>query len=232
MTNLVIKGIIGVAAMSKISWALGEDEDARQLDSASARLIGSRKSNSFSQNQQRLLGTYGDTNSWALLYNLYADQLLETNLVDYNLLQLQTAFYQTLLNSSSASQFGIAIDNTIQQASVGILAWALFTAATVTDNGVRDRIIDGVWNRASSNKTPSAFPDHYQLGSGDAVDGIAGPAAGAIFSLLALNVSSKNISITPSIRKWSKPLGIWHALNHLMRLIVTGADWSWLVDLE
>ncbi|KAI0645914.1 hypothetical protein C8Q79DRAFT_1053364 [Trametes meyenii] len=179
MTNLAIKGIIGVAAMAEISRALGQESDAQQFDS-----------HAFYTDQKRLLGVYGDTQSWALLYNIYADRLLGTSIVSDTLLQQRLSS-----TTATTSQFGIAIDNTIQQAST---AWTLLTAATVTDNAVRDRLIEGVWNRANLSTALGAFPDNYQLTSGATVDGEAGPAAGAMFSLLALNVSSKPIVIPPS----------------------------------
>lgn len=37
-----------------------------------------------SSDQQHLLGQYGDESSWAMLYNVYADLLLQTNLIPKN----------------------------------------------------------------------------------------------------------------------------------------------------
>ncbi len=100
MTNLALKGIIGVKAMAEISRALGKDSDAQEYDvrvshfdvacvavakislqSHASALIGSWLSLAESSSQQHLLGVYGDQQSWALLYNIYADLLLGTKLV-------------------------------------------------------------------------------------------------------------------------------------------------------
>lgn len=45
-------------------------------------LIGQWRSLAMSSDQKRLLNAYGDQQSWTTLYNLYADKLLGTDLVD------------------------------------------------------------------------------------------------------------------------------------------------------
>lgn len=99
MTNLAIKGIIGVKAMAQISHAVGNDADGQQYDvrrdyqvrvhpadrinvqSHAAALVGQWQSLALSSDQKHLLRVYNDQTSWALMYNLYADRLLGTNLV-------------------------------------------------------------------------------------------------------------------------------------------------------
>lgn len=56
------------------------------------------------------------------------------------------------------------------------LAWTLLTAATVSDTGVRDALIERVWNRVSSNVTLGAFPDGYNSTSGALLSGGSGNA--------------------------------------------------------
>ncbi|KAI0358680.1 DUF1793-domain-containing protein [Trametes cingulata] len=193
MTNLAIKGIIGVKAMAEISRALGEDFDAQQYESHAAALVGQWQSLALSTDQKHILGTYGNQQSWALMYNLYADRLLGTNIVNQALLQGQTAFYNTLLQS--APVFGLPLDNTVGGTSA---AWLLFTAATVLGNGVRDSLIEGVWARASSNVTGGAFPDQYDAATGSVLEGSPSPALGAMYSFLALNVPNTTITVSLS----------------------------------
>ncbi|KAL1942376.1 hypothetical protein VTO73DRAFT_5978 [Trametes versicolor] len=75
MTNLALKGIIGVKAMAEISQALGQKNYA-------ASLAASWVSLAMSSSGDRLLGSYDDEQSWALMYNLYADRLLQTGVVE------------------------------------------------------------------------------------------------------------------------------------------------------
>ncbi|KAI0762087.1 hypothetical protein BD413DRAFT_643854 [Trametes elegans] len=198
MTNLALKGIIGVKAMAEISRAMGKDSDARSYDSKATSLIGGWQSHALSSDQQHILGTYGDQQSWALMYNLYADRLLGTNVVDQAILQGQTAFYKNLL--SSAPVFGLPIDS--QTSQLASAAWTLFTAAVVQDNEVRNGLIKGAWNRASSNQTAGPFPSEYGPGTGviasDMRVSFFSPAVGAMFSLLALNLRNTTITFPQS----------------------------------
>ncbi|KAL7281458.1 hypothetical protein ACG7TL_004773 [Trametes sanguinea] len=194
MTNLAIKGIIGVKAMAEISRALGQDVDAQQYDSHASALVGSWQSLATSADQNHILGFYGNQQSWALMYNIYADRLLGTNIVSQMLLQGETAFYQDLLQSSRP--YGIPLDTAIGEVtSIGTLQ--MFTAAIVQDDSVRNSFIDGVWARANDNLTVGTFPDAYDPSTGAIQSGTAGPAAGGIYSLLALNLSNKTISASP-----------------------------------
>ena len=45
-------------------------------------------------------------------------------------------------------------------------AWTLLTSATVTDDGVRDQLVQYAWNRAATNKTAGGYPDVYNAVSG------------------------------------------------------------------
>ncbi|KAI0358681.1 hypothetical protein OH77DRAFT_1421109 [Trametes cingulata] len=211
MTNLAVKGIIGIKAMAEMSRALGEDVNAKRYNVRSQRqrkgrmtqlilaqdqaaaLGASWHSLALSSDGDHLLGVYGDQESWSLMYNLYYDRLLGTNIVNQMVLENQTAYYKTLLETS-AGEFGLPIANNV--GGITNAAWLLFTAATVTDKGVRDGLIHGVWTRASFNETPGPFPGVYDSVSGAIRAGQnanGGPTFGAVFSLLALNVPDRPI---------------------------------------
>ncbi|KAI0746013.1 hypothetical protein C8Q76DRAFT_606683 [Earliella scabrosa] len=196
MTNLAFKGIVGVRAMAEMSRALGEEFDAQQYEGQATALMGSFQSLAQASNGQRLLGVYGDQQSWSMMYNLYADRLLGTNLVSENLLNSQTQFYSNLL--TSAPPFGLPVNS--DAGSLVSAAWTLLTSATVTDPGVRNTFIDRVWNKINSNQTRGAFPDQYNATDGSNIGGNAGPALGAMFSHLALTVPNQTISVPDSVQ--------------------------------
>ena len=100
MTNLAIKGVIGGKAMAEISRTVDAQSDAQTYDvrclqtmirglgltnchtqAHASALFSSWKSLAEASDQSHLLGVYGDEQSWALMYNLYADKLLGTNVV-------------------------------------------------------------------------------------------------------------------------------------------------------
>ncbi len=65
----------------QISSQGGSDTLTERLQSHASALIGSWQSLAQSTTQQRLLGVYDNQQSWALMYNLYADLLLGTKLI-------------------------------------------------------------------------------------------------------------------------------------------------------
>ncbi|KAI0354924.1 hypothetical protein OH77DRAFT_1425524 [Trametes cingulata] len=182
MTNLAIKGIIGVKAMAEISRTLGEGSDAEHYATQAAALVSSWTGLAMSSDGGHLLGVYGEQSSWSLLYNLYADRLLGTNIVVQDVLQVHTNF----LKATAAPPFGLPIGSGIP--NIASAAWLLFTAATVSDVTVRDKLIHAVWSRVSSNLIAGEFPDIYNPQTGLVQGGSAGPALGSMFSLLALDL--------------------------------------------
>ncbi|KAL7281476.1 hypothetical protein ACG7TL_004791 [Trametes sanguinea] len=204
MTNLAIKGIIGVKAMAEISRALGEDTDAQQYDSHAAELVNSWQSLAISADHKHLLGFYGDEPSWSLMYNIYADRLLGTEIVSQTLLQGETDFYRSLLQSSHP--YGTPLDTVLSNLSSP--AWQLFTAAIVQDDLVRDGFISQAWATANLSGNSPFSATYYTAAAFSLTDsrtiinetnlisdGSAGPAAGAMYALLALNLRNMAISV-------------------------------------
>ncbi|KAH9942417.1 uncharacterized protein BXZ73DRAFT_41258 [Epithele typhae] len=182
-SNLAIKGIIGVRAMAEISLAIGEHDDAEQYNTSATNLYNQWLSLAVSSDKPHLLGTYNDESSSSLMYNLFADRWLGTGLISQNVLTNQTEFYKTLLTGSTA--FGPPIDST--KTNTSSIMSQLFVAATATDVAVRNQFIDAVWARANLSTTAGPLPEDYDNTNGNSTpDGIAGPAVGSIFSLLAL----------------------------------------------
>ncbi|KAI1795667.1 hypothetical protein LXA43DRAFT_731775 [Ganoderma leucocontextum] len=191
LTTLAIKGIIGVKAMAEISRAVGEDSDGAQYDNNATALLGSWVSLATSSGGSRLLGSYGDQQSWSLMYNLFADKMLGLNFVPQSVINMQTQYFGSLL--ATAPQWGLPIDSTT---TYGNTAWTLFASAFVSDTNVRDNMIKGVYNHANFNRTTGAgvFPERYNVATGTARNGYAGPGVGGAFSHLALTVPNQTIS--------------------------------------
>ncbi|TCD59771.1 hypothetical protein EIP91_011516 [Steccherinum ochraceum] len=198
MSNLLIKGIIGVQAMAKISSTLGRGNDSTRFANEAQSLLQTWQTSALSTDGTHLLATYGDQSSWTLPYNLYADKLLQTNLVNGNLYSSETTFLKGLLASTGGpvTSFGVPVDlSTNSQTDAG---WTLFTAAVSTDPGVRDSLISPVFSHIVSNQSTFPFSKVYKLDStGAAVSGQASPALGAIFAPLALSLPFQTITVPP-----------------------------------
>lgn len=198
MTNLAIKGIIAIKAMSEISQAFSQANDSQQFASTAAAYANTWQSlavTSANGQFEHIAFSYGDTSSWALMYNLYADRLLQTGLIAESLYDAQATYYQDLITSNGAGRFGLPIDSTTTQ---GDSAWMAFAAATVSNTTIRNNMISMAWAHAASNLTPGVFPTMYDVITGDVTESYANPGQGAMFAPLALSVSNKSIVFPPS----------------------------------
>ncbi|TCD67396.1 hypothetical protein EIP91_012431 [Steccherinum ochraceum] len=197
MSNLLIKGIIAIQAMSTIAGSLDRGDDASTFSNSAQSLLNTWVTSGVSPDGSHVLATYGDQNSWALPYNLFADKLLQTNLVNITFYTSEAAFLKTFLASSSSPEtpFGIPIDSSVtSQADAG---WSVFTAAITPDTAVRDTLIQPVYSAIASNQSTLTYSKIYKLDSGESVSGRSSPALGAILAPLALNLSIKTISVPP-----------------------------------
>ncbi|KAK0233866.1 hypothetical protein IW262DRAFT_1505074 [Armillaria fumosa] len=185
MTNLVFKGIIGIKAMSEISQALGRSQDAEIYSSTAKSYVEQWQIAAGSTGH--LLSTYGsaaDSSSWSLVYNLFADKLLGTALVDSSIYSNQDIFYSHEADSSGV--YGIQYDSSVTNRAKS--HWTMFTAGASNDTTVRDTLISLVHTRAGSNVSAGVFPLTYDPHKGTSISGQASPGQGAMFSLMPLRL--------------------------------------------
>ncbi|KAK7685178.1 hypothetical protein QCA50_011541 [Cerrena zonata] len=198
-TNLVIKGIIALKAMSEISNAVSRNEDANRYSKFTSAFMDQWSAfTQMSTNDSHLPLSLGDDNpsSWVQMYNFYVDQLLNTSLIDEKILQNQAQFYQSMLLQSPG---GLPLDS---KSGVASVAWSSFTAATISDSTIRNNLINSVHDqffKAQPNDT-RPFPLNYNIdGSSTTKPKNANPAVGAIFAPLALSLPhAQSITIPPS----------------------------------
>jgi hypothetical protein len=92
---------------------------------------------------QHLLAAYGQSDSWTLGYNLFADVWLGTNLVEssvcvceclvlavphqFQVYDGQSNFVDSLMsNSTLSTNFGMPIDNVLTDKSIAVSSWYLY----------------------------------------------------------------------------------------------------------
>ncbi|KAK0246464.1 DUF1793-domain-containing protein [Armillaria nabsnona] len=191
MTNLAIKGIIAIKAMSEISQALGRSQDAETYSSTAKSYVDQWQIAAGSTGH--LLSTYGataDSSSWSLVYNLFADKLLGTELVDSSIYSNQDTFYAHEADTSGV--YGIQYDSSVTNEAKS--HWTMFTAGASNDTTVRDTLISLVHTKAGSNVSAGVFPLTYNPSNGTSIIGQASPGQGAMFSLMALRLQNQNVS--------------------------------------
>ncbi|KAK1222654.1 hypothetical protein PQX77_014492 [Marasmius sp. AFHP31] len=214
LSNLAVKGIIGIAAMAKISEALNRNDDSKNyavrvissafwLMPADNALYKAKAADLSSQwvnlatKDGHITSVYGMAGTKPLVYNLYADVLLQTNVIDRSVYTSQTSFYDSLI--PFAPRFGLPFDESFSTAEAHA-PWTIFTAATVTQNSTRDGLINMVHTKAGFNEIKGNFPVRYRAETGDILPnyGQASPAQGAMFALLAQSVPIQHVASSPS----------------------------------
>ncbi|KAF9007830.1 hypothetical protein BDQ17DRAFT_1422506 [Cyathus striatus] len=187
LSNLALKGILGLYAMGKIGDTTGNSSDASHYQSQAQNYYSQWENLAVSSGH--ITSVYGDASNWGLIYNLYAAKLLGSDLVNDHIYTQQSQFYASQIGK--APKFGLPYDtNDVGKAKSH---WTMFTAATVSDSSLRDSLISMVWQRASYNDTVAS-------------------AQGAMFAPLALNLASRSISgpsepSTPSTTKHKTKVG-------------------------
>ncbi|KAH9071099.1 hypothetical protein EDB83DRAFT_2289828, partial [Lactarius deliciosus] len=182
-TNLAIKGIIAIKAMSQMSSFVNKTTDFDKYSSISSRLYAQWKNLALA-GDNHLLVAYGQIGSWTLGYNLFADVWLNTSVVESSVYDSQSSF---IYNLSLAPAFasGMPVDNLSLDKSV-TLGWNMFVAAMTPNQDLRTDLISIVHSLMSGQLRS----DPYLLARApDAV-------LGATYAPLALTVPVKPIPTT------------------------------------
>ncbi|KAI0278702.1 hypothetical protein BGY98DRAFT_916704, partial [Russula aff. rugulosa BPL654] len=195
-TNLAIKGIIAIQAMSKMASVVNRTDDVNKYTDAATKLYNQWKSLALSSDLH-LLAVYGQSDSWTLGYNLFADVWLDTNLVESSVYDGHSSFMDNLVLTSNFSTFGMPIDNAVPtDTNIAVSSWSSFVAAMTTNQGLRSELIERVYNRMAMYSLPGVFPVYYDSVNGTSVqEWLGDPAQGAVFAPLALKFVHSGPSI-------------------------------------
>ncbi|KAG8707228.1 hypothetical protein FRC09_001952 [Ceratobasidium sp. 395] len=176
-TNLAIKGIIGIRAMSEIATILGKTDDAKKYSDIAASYIPQWQKFATSS-ENHLMLQYNNPTSWGIAYNLYADKLFGFNLFPKSVYDIQTSWY-----AKQFKQYGIALDTRHTYTKSD---WEIYTAGTVGDVNLRNMFITRLKDYLANGKNTAPFSDWYDAISGSVVGFRARPVAGGHFALLVL----------------------------------------------
>ncbi|KAF1957920.1 DUF1793-domain-containing protein [Byssothecium circinans] len=180
-TNLGLKGMIGLEAMSQISKLLGEEEDAKTYTDIAHDYIDQWQTLGLNIAEGHSILNYNNASTHGLLYNLYNDRLLGTNLVPKSVYDMQSAFYPTVKEN-----YGVPLDTRNRYYTKS--DWEIFCAA-IAGVETRDMFINDLarWVKETPISTP--FTDLYQTSDATYPPGIefkARPVMGGMFALLIL----------------------------------------------
>ncbi|KAI1416253.1 glutaminase A [Hypoxylon sp. FL1857] len=182
-TNLGLKGIIGLRAMSEIAERTGNTDDASSYGDTATSYISQWQGFGLNTaaNPPHATLSYGDGDSHGLLYNLYANSLLNFgDFVPSSVYDMQSNFYPTV-----ALAYGVPLDTRHTYTKTDWMLWCAAIAGTDT----QDTIIRLVAGWIDSTPTNKPLTDLYDAQTGDYPGGLqftARPVAGGHFALLAL----------------------------------------------
>ena len=201
-TNLALKGMIGIQAMAKIASLTGNASDSTNYINISHDYITQWQTFGIAHDDNPPHSTlaYGQNETHGLLYNLYADQLLETHLVPRSVYTMQSTFYPTVENTYGVpldtrhdytkSDWGLVIimSSSVQLSSI---TDKLYFCAAVASSDTSSMFISDTATWINETPTNGPLTDFYETDTGDYGRGVspfrARPVVGGFFSLLALN---------------------------------------------
>jgi hypothetical protein len=124
--------------------------------------------------------SYDNASSHGLLYNIYADSLIHTNLVPRSVYEMQSEFYPTI-----AEAFGVPLDTRHGWAKND---WEMWSAAVASES-TRTEMVARLARWIGETSTNSPATDLYEAATGGygPVPFAARPVVGGWFALLALN---------------------------------------------
>ena len=207
-TNLALKGIIGIRAMSEISEIMGEEKDAKHYRNISEGYIEKWEGYGMSRDGGRAKLAYDWYGSWTTLYSLYADAILcfhphsdsnETasplvgpqqplvpsvtkskNFIPDHIYRTQSRWYSTVMQ-----RYGLPLDSRHLYTKSD---WE-FQAAAVASRHTRTGILERVATWLNETVTDRPFTDLYKTEDEGGFPGpkfFARPVIGSHFAFLTL----------------------------------------------
>ncbi|KAM0797935.1 hypothetical protein BDR22DRAFT_891711 [Usnea florida] len=183
-TNLAIKGIIGIRAMSFISTLANDASGSKNYSTTATNFYAEWEELAIDPSEKHTILAYQWRSTYSLLYNTYPDVLLDLNLVPKALYEMQSNYYPTV-----SQVFGIPLDS---RHSLTKSDESMWTAATCSPE-TRRLFVNALGYWLNETTTQYAFTDLYDtidMGyypvSPTQVTFIARPVVGGHFSLLAL----------------------------------------------
>ncbi|KAI0450175.1 DUF1793-domain-containing protein [Xylaria acuta] len=213
-TNLALKGIVGIKAMSSIAEMVGEESDAKYYASVADEYIDKWQEFGLSRDKTHAKLAYTWYGSWTTLYNIFADALLCFHLPEDNSPKIgesrfwgshQEPIGDTRTAKPKSKKFipdniyqmqSDWYHNVVQQYGLPLDSRHLYTksdweffAAAVASKRVRTEILQHVAAWVNETATDRPFTDLYDTEGSGGFPGIyfmARPVVGGHFAFLAL----------------------------------------------
>ncbi|KAI0400740.1 DUF1793-domain-containing protein [Xylaria palmicola] len=188
-TNLAIKGIVGLRAMSYIATLANNTADATDYATKAKQYYTQWESFAIDPGHKHTTLAYQWRSSWGLLYNIYFDKLLNMGFVNETVYTMQSNWYPLV-----SQVYGVPLDNRHHYTKTD---WQIWTAATC-HAATRRLFVNSIAYWLNETVTRGPFTDLYECtGRGDYPSGVtfkARPVAGGHFAFLALGKTGQRAS--------------------------------------
>ncbi|KAH7101372.1 DUF1793-domain-containing protein [Auriculariales sp. MPI-PUGE-AT-0066] len=175
-TNLAIKGIIGIKAMSMIAELVGDGSRASNYSNIAAGYVQQFQTLATSKDGTHLTLNYNNDETWGTAYNLYADKLIGANIFPQSIYDMQTAWYKPKVQT-----YGLILDTRNTWAKTD---WATWVAA-ISDDDLKHTLIKSIVNYAANGRNNAPFGDLYYVPEGKQNGFRARPVAGGHLALVS-----------------------------------------------
>jgi hypothetical protein len=180
-TNLAIKGIVALKAMSFIAEVVGDLRTAANYSDTAFSYYSQWEHYAIDPSGKHTMLAYQSRASFGLLYNTYPDKLLNLGIIPQSLYDMQSNWYPVI-----SQVYGVPLDSRHTYTKSD---WELWTAATCSPE-TRRLFVNSIAYWLNNTSTNLAFGDVFQtVSTGDYPDGVkfaARPVVGGHYSLLAL----------------------------------------------
>ncbi|CAN6652210.1 hypothetical protein TRVA0_025S01904 [Trichomonascus vanleenenianus] len=186
-TDLAIKGIVALQALSKIAAVIDNASDSKSLGNTASDYYSKWKTYGIDPTNTHTLLAYQWRSSWGNLYNIYPSMLLDLDVVEQDIFTMQSNFYPTV-----AQMYGLPLDS---RHSYTKSDWELWTAACMSPS-TRKMIITQLALWLNDNPTSRPFSDLYDTVNSGVQAGAyfnARPVVGGHFATLAMAATGRDM---------------------------------------
>lgn len=158
-TNLALKGMIGIQAMASIANLTGDTVTGANYTNIARSYIDKWQTLGIAHdaNPPHTTLSYGVNNTHGLLYNIYCDKLLATDLVPQEIYDMQSEFYPTVVE-----KYGVPLDTRHAYTKND---WEMFVAA-VASQSTRDMFFQKIATWIAETPANRAMTDLYEVPDG------------------------------------------------------------------
>lgn len=179
-TNLAIKGIIALQAMSQVATKAGHGNESAKYAQYAKDYLSFWTKHGVNKEAGHAMLQYDNKDSYGLLYNIYPDKVLGLDFIPQEIYDMQSDFY-----FKTQKKYGVILDTRNVWTKVD---WELFAAAVAKPDTKR-MLISKIAQWINDTPTWRALTDLYDVNTGgypSSLQFTARPVMGGLFSLLAL----------------------------------------------